>query len=196
MERAKPKGRRLAFSLKTLMLLVLPIAVWLGWVANKARQQRDAVAAIKQYGGFAYYDYEFINGHVIRGREPCWAPKWLRRLVGDEYFREAIGYNSAPSWRKPSRSHARVMPYLRGLTGLRFLSIGLGQTSDAGLSNIRGLTKLEKLYLSDAGELTDAGLANLTGLWRLRILHIDGAKITDTGIAHLKGLTGTGVPLR
>jgi hypothetical protein len=187
-EPAPRKPRRLALSLKMLMVLMLPVAVWLGWVTNKARRQREAVEVIKRYGGAVGYDVH-ADGKPTPGRQP-WSPLWLRRLVGDDYFREVTVYRSAGPWGKSSSSHARVMPYLRDLTGLRILGIGQGQTSDAGLSNIRGLTNLEELYLRDAGELTDAGLANLAGMRRLKILYVAGAKITDASLAHLRGLTG------
>jgi hypothetical protein len=59
------------------MLLVLILAVLLGWRVNKARQQRRVVAAVEQYGGWVHYDYEFVSGKLTPGQEP-WAPHWLR----------------------------------------------------------------------------------------------------------------------
>jgi hypothetical protein len=97
----KPRARWKTISLRGLLLLVLGIAVWLGWIVNKARRQREAVAALQKFGGFVHYDWEFIDGPVkvpqgnllwmpswgkfTSTRKP-WAPDWLRRALGDEYF--------------------------------------------------------------------------------------------------------------
>ena len=34
---------------------------WLGWIVNKAREQREAVAALQKFGGFVHYDWEFVE---------------------------------------------------------------------------------------------------------------------------------------
>src|SRR5258708_2840648 len=97
----KPKRRWLAFSVRGLLILVLGIAVLLGWEVHRARQQREAAEAVKKFGGFVHYNWEFVNGPVVvasgnflwktswgtltPGRKP-WAPSWLRRAVGDERF--------------------------------------------------------------------------------------------------------------
>ena len=77
----------LRISLRTLMVLVLIFAVLLGWQVNKARQRRRVVAAVEKYGGWVHYDYEFVGGKLTPGQEP-WAPRWLRAVLGDEFFRE------------------------------------------------------------------------------------------------------------
>jgi len=46
----EPKRRWLRFSLRSLMLLVLVLAVALGWAVHKARQQGIAVSALKEMG--------------------------------------------------------------------------------------------------------------------------------------------------
>jgi hypothetical protein len=68
-----------------MMLIVLIAAVFLGWQVNKAREQREAAEAVLRYRGWVHYDYEFVNGKLTPGRSP-WAPRWLRKLLGDEFF--------------------------------------------------------------------------------------------------------------
>src|SRR3954454_17549939 len=92
MDTTAPHRRRFRISLRVLMLVVLVAGVWMGWQVNKARRQREAVAAVKKYGGWVHYDWEMVNGKVAKGTQPH-APKWLRRLFGDEYFQE-IAYVS------------------------------------------------------------------------------------------------------
>src|SRR5438045_9635175 len=56
---SNPKLRRrwLRFGLRSLLLLVLLIAVSLGWAIHKARQQGIAVAALKEIGcSVSYFD--------------------------------------------------------------------------------------------------------------------------------------------
>ena len=92
-----PKIRWKTISLRGLLLLILAIALWLGWIVQKARQQREAVAALQKFGGFVHYDWEFVDGPVkvprgnslwmpswgklTPGRKP-WAPDWMRRALG------------------------------------------------------------------------------------------------------------------
>jgi hypothetical protein len=60
----KPIVRWKSISLRGMLLLIVAIALLLGWIANKARQQREAVAALQKFGGFVHYDWEFKNGRV------------------------------------------------------------------------------------------------------------------------------------
>jgi hypothetical protein len=56
-----------------LIILILVIGVWLGWLARAAHVQRDAVAAIEQTGAVVRYDWQFQNG--IPDPSQPWAPK-------------------------------------------------------------------------------------------------------------------------
>ena len=60
--------RRLRLSIRGLIVLVFIIAGWLGWVVNGARDQRDAVAAIRRAGGFVQYDWEWKDGVLPQGQ--------------------------------------------------------------------------------------------------------------------------------
>src|SRR5262249_41157345 len=43
----RPRRRWLEFSLRTMLLAVLALSVWLGWWVNRARNQAATVAAVK-----------------------------------------------------------------------------------------------------------------------------------------------------
>ncbi len=88
----KPRRRRLALSLRTLMILVLIVGGFLGWQARRASLQRQAVAVITAAGGRVQYDYAVEarkkSGKWINDPPHPWAPDWLRRSVGPEYFQD------------------------------------------------------------------------------------------------------------
>src|SRR5947208_2022537 len=88
-----PWRRLFRTSLRGLMVVILIIAAFLGWRVNRANTQRRAVAVIlKEAGDSVEYDFAYENsrGKLTKRR---WAPHWLRRAIGDEYFQEVTGIN-------------------------------------------------------------------------------------------------------
>lgn len=85
---------RLKLSLKATMLLVLVVGIVLGRRIDRANQQRDAIAAVKEHGGRVHYRDEYFPGTLeLRGGGYTWGPSlpWLHRLLGDDYFRKVAG---------------------------------------------------------------------------------------------------------
>ena len=96
------------------------------------------------------------------------------------------------------------------VVGVRFGEWSL--VTDASLKQLKGLTNLQELYLSDdhlryparkrlsrtlleleelpSAQITDAGLVHVGGLSNLRVLHLDNSDISDAGLEHLRGLAG------
>jgi hypothetical protein len=208
----RPRIRWKTLSLRGLLLLVLAIAVWLGWIVNQARQQREAVAALQKFGGFVHYDWEFVDGPVnvppgnliwkpswgtfTPGGKP-WAPDWLRKLAGDEYF-QSIAHVSLFVDIKKQVADARwvnigsaddALRKLATQKGVRTLHLGGEQVTDENLSYVGQMTGLEELSIMWGRHLTDRGLVHLSGLSRLRILEVDHSKMTDLGLKALGKLT-------
>ena len=86
----KPKRRWYQYSLRTLLLLVLVAAVPCSWLAvrmQRAKRQREAII---KTADMVLYDYQMDeNGIILQVAEPP-APSWLRRLLGDDFFKEAV----------------------------------------------------------------------------------------------------------
>ena len=61
-----PKRRRLRVSLRTFLILLTVGCVWLGWLVNRANQQRQVVEWVTELGGGVHYDYE-IDARVVAG---------------------------------------------------------------------------------------------------------------------------------
>jgi hypothetical protein len=82
---SNPWHRYLRFRVRGLIVVVLLVGCWLGWIVRNARIQREAVAAIKNAGGSVMYDWEWQSGRRNRGGKPR-AAKWLVNTLGVDYF--------------------------------------------------------------------------------------------------------------
>jgi hypothetical protein len=191
----KPTGRPWArISIRVMMLVVLGIAVILGWQVNKAREQREVVQAIQRYGGWVHYDYEFVNRKLTRGRSP-WAPRWLRRMLGDEFLQSvrqvSLVYDDSTGSRFDNANTQPCDDLLRKvakLPGVKSLLLKETQTTDEGLRQVGRMTELEELYIWEARSVTDAGVAHLAGLRNLRMVHINDSNLTDDSLVLLSSL--------
>ena len=85
--------------LRGLIVFVLAIGLWLGWIARSARVQREAVAAIRAAGGQVTYGYRA----TISGR-PCAAS--LVDSIGIDYLDEVVSVSFDGS------ATDQVMPYV------------------------------------------------------------------------------------
>ena len=204
--RKRPRFRN---SIRAMMLVILIFAAWLGWRVDKARTQGRAVAAGQRWGGSLYFDYDFNSqGRFAPNARPPRGPRWLRDLLGPEYFRtlQTIWIrNQAPDSElgfldgltelrtlhlsgtgvTDSRlSCLRSMPRLWGLDLMRCPGIG-----DASAQDIGRLTELRELYLSES-RVTDAGLSCVRSNQKLRVLYLGNLRVTDAGLVNLAGLTG------
>ena len=176
-DKPKPRRRWLQFSLRTMMIVVTVFCVWLGFTAKRARDQRQAVEVIRKLWGAGYYEHQLPLG--FPSKPP--GPKWLRRLIGDEYFfsfgRIEVG--------GPTDAD---LVHLKALTSLTFLALSGTKVTDTGLEHLKDLTNLQTLELRNT-HITDTGLEHLIALTDLEVLVLTSPQITDAGLVHLKGFT-------
>lgn len=209
----RPKRHWLQFSLGSLLLLITVLAAWLGWQVNRVRRQREAIALVERLGGEVYFDYQF-DEDVPMGRfltfpdRKSSAPDWLRRLIGDDFFRHVASLSLRDT--KVKDDDLRV---IAGIRRLWILDLSNTSITSAGLAHLQGLRELRSLalintdidsaglaHLKDLGQLNnlslwktnvdDAGLKYLRGLTKLRTLILDETRISDAGLADLKPLVG------
>lgn len=178
------------------MILVLVVGGGFGWLAHRARVQRNALSAIRQYGGWVLFDYETGPRSPTYQRVP-WAPEWLRQIVGDEFFQEIVVALIVTDRRlagqiNPPPADA-VLARIDGMSTIKVLCLDFdntqGKATEAGFAHLRGLNNLEDLRVYGPSATSDAELIQLKGLRRLKRLNIQDAKLTDAGLGHLKGLT-------
>ncbi len=186
---------RFQFSIRTLLVMVVAVALPFSWLAvemKKAREERNAQQAIVAAGGSVYYDYEYddVQDRIVGGRKPP-MPDWLRSRLGLEFFADIM---EAIIDDDQSISRLRELRKLRyvfigrkdvgAATGGPALESGDDLISDVGLRYLEGLDQLEGVQLAGTN-ITDVGLEHLRGLANLRILEIYSNSITNEGLQHL-----------
>jgi hypothetical protein len=193
--------RRFQFSIRSLLVLTVAVALPFSWLAVEmkwAREQEDLVDDIQKAGGSVVFDSDDPNALN--------AQPWLRTLLGEQFLREVVyvyyGVETADAdlarLKRLKRLQALYLANtkvtdaglesIKGLTQLQALYLANTKVTDAGLESIKGLKQLEFLSLANT-KITDSGLESIKGLKQLEGLRLDGTKITDTGLASLKGLT-------
>jgi hypothetical protein len=208
---SRPWRRFLRFSVRGMIVVVLVIAAWLGWLVRSARIQREAVAAIERDRGLVRYNGERflldagLGAHDFR-QEETWAPRWLVGLIGIDYFYHVttVHLSQLPG--------GTEMVSVGRLCSIEELNLSAGSTEDGDLANLKGLVRLSSLDVSftpttDAGlvhmmylgelsrvslcrtRVTDAGLRNLKTLKKLTEIDLRLTQITDAGLVHLHALT-------
>ncbi|HUY89424.1 MAG TPA: hypothetical protein VMV10_11880 [Pirellulales bacterium] len=89
------RRRWLQFSLRGFFVLLTTLAVWLGVIVNRAREQREAVTAIEALEASVGYDWQDVPLDpadpfpIDRPLTPP-GPAWLRRLIGNEFFQNVV----------------------------------------------------------------------------------------------------------
>jgi hypothetical protein len=176
---ATPRTRRALLRSEVrnaLLCLLAASVVWLGYQVHLARRQGAAVTAIRSVGGKVTY------AHQLPFASKPWAPKWLRRWLGDDGFIDVVGVNLA----RTNVSDRDLAP-LAQFDQLRFLSLDETTVGNAGLKNVAGLRHLEEMRLRHT-EVTDSGLESFDHSAALRMVDLEGTQVTDQGLMRLAGL--------
>jgi len=199
---------RFQFSLRSLLALVVAVAVPCSWLAvelRRAERQRVAVNTLRAAENRVKYNFEFREYPYPARSAEALAPALLRRILSDDFFATVLEV----------RCYGDLdaeLDCLRDLTALRSLSVGQFCNADAALQCIAGMKQLEALDLNYT-RINDVGLDCLkrmnalqllslegtdlsggrtgffAGLTRLWALHLGRTQVGDADLAHLEGLT-------
>jgi hypothetical protein len=183
-----PSRRWFRFSLRTFLVFVTLFCIWAAWWMHSARRQKQAVDAIREYGGWVYYDYEFDSAtrpNRVHSGSP-W-PTWVVDAFGVDMLHNVVEVNLVYSYDSGKREDGRnasdeIIPHLEGIPNLRRLFLHSTQVTDATMPHIARLRKLEVFFVWDAHELSDKGVQHLAGLKRLRDIHINDSRIGDESL--------------
>jgi Leucine Rich repeat len=181
---------RFRLSVRSLLILVLVVALGLHWVTHRARTQRDAVAAITEAGGKVGYDWEMSStkdayGTHLRNwsgyREPP-GPEWLVRLLGPDYLGDVKHVFLR------SGTTDLVMPHVGKLDRVESLDIYSPSVTNAGMAHVRKLPRLRELSLRHCASMTGECLVNLENLSQLRNIYIEDTPVEDRDLRNLSRL--------
>ena len=141
-----PRRRWLQFRLRTLIIVIGLTGLWLGWWANSATRQRQAVRAILDLGGSVSYDYQFTPGTLRRVPEAMSPrPQWMQWLLDDNYFHNAVA--AGLDEHRRAITDMDLICFEKGVPHLRALYLGGNRITDAGLEHLKNLKELEYLVL-------------------------------------------------
>ena len=193
----KSTGWRPRYSMRGLLIAVTIYCVALGWRLNRAHQQREAVKAIREAGGWVYYDFQQYDpktGKFDSQAAPS-APAWMLDPVGIDFWHNVTALNMSfheeqgKRWdnKKPA---VNIAPQLAHLPHLRFLGVTEHAVDDAGLQRVGQLKQLEVLLYWDAPGITDDGAIQFHDMPRLRYLGMSSSEVGDRGVAAFAKLRG------
>jgi len=176
---AGPFQRRwFRFSLRSLLILVIVIAIPLAWIAKERRQSQRELNIAAELLPLTFDDVE-IGGPYdsvrlrTRGKPQGWGRNALRQLLGERVRR----------LRNPVLSLEDLRP-LASLTRLDYLDLDNSAVSD--LAPLEGLTNLQWL---DLRGLPVSDIAPLASLTNLESLSLDSTQVRDiTPLAELRNL--------
>jgi hypothetical protein len=167
------KWRWFRFSLRTLLITMTVLAIWLGLYVKSFRERRAAVAAVDQLEGW-------LSIKTI-------VPTWLQSFVSDEkYFWRPVAVRFNPAHPISDDQLRSMTPHMLKFADLTYLNLYRSHVTDAGLANI--LSFADRLYSLDIRDtaITDDGIAYLQQLPKLIVLRISGSKITTEGVNKIR----------
>jgi hypothetical protein len=206
---ANPKSKRRwhQYSLRTLMIVVTLFAVACSWFAVKlqqAKRQKEAVEAIRKYGGDIFYDNDKYDNYG-RFYPQAISHSGLYKILGNDFFANVnlvkIRYYPKADlksiaefshlkmlWIEGSRINDDGLEDLRFFIQLKSLCLADAEFTNSGLKHLKELPQLKELYLQK-NAITDDGLKYLQDLPQLQLLCLDKTEITDNGLNYLKKLS-------
>jgi hypothetical protein len=175
---AQPQRRRFQFGLRTLLAVVIVVAIPLAWIAKERRRSAYEEQIAKQLRNLGSREvtlagpYDSEELHKYGKLQGGWR-KLAQHVLGNRILR---------IWEPPAKFADLTL--LVGLTNLQ--SLDLRSTPISDLTPLAGLTKLEFLHLGGSA-VTD--LSPLVALVNLQSLSLDGTKVSDfTPLSHLSEL--------
>ena len=179
---------RFQFSLRSLLAMVIVVALPCSWMAvemKKAKDQEAAVAAIeKTQGNVIYDDVTWGSAKVKSGfgwgqnAKPS-GPDWLCNLVGHNFVSDVAVAHMGPTTTDSDLECFRALPEITALW------LSGTQVTNKALEHVMGLTRLKMLDLAHT-QVTDAGVEHLKDLTELRRLDVTGTEVTDESVKKLQ----------
>lgn len=198
------KRRLLQFSLRTFLVLLTVVCIWLGIKSQSVHKQREVAGLVQRLGGRLAYDYQYHDDPFsIVAPKPPPGPALLRSLVGDDFFADLVEVEIDNVQDGEVRRLAeqttirhlvvsgmlsdRSIESISHLINLERLEIHGGRYSGAGFSELSKLTKLRSLTISDTA-LSDDAAANIGRLVTIEELSLTNTRLASRQLRHFKDL--------
>lgn len=172
--RGNVRQRHWRTRLRWPVVIVAGIAILAGFQVQLLQNQRAVLAEI------AKLDAQVVYDHEARGQTSPPGPRWLRQVLGDDFFDDVAGISIAREGVTDETVAAiATLPHLKSLL------LNSDGISDLGLARITRLTELGELGFRSSS-VTDAGLAQIAECRGLTTLRIIAPHITDIGLIPLQ----------
>jgi hypothetical protein len=165
---------RFQFSIRSLLVLTLVVALPCSWLAVEmrvAKRQKEAVAGFRhahanvtyQYGDDACATYFVFEELGIYEMSRPYGPAWLHDFLGMDFFNRVTRITVAENGGFRSDFGDDDLQGLDAVPDLRELNLLGVNLTDAGLDHLRGLRRLEALEIVGwrQSQFTAAGVAKL-----------------------------------
>jgi hypothetical protein len=184
----KPRLRWYQYRLRTLLIVMTLLAVWMAHISHRARQQKMAVEKVHRLGGTVEYDFRVTKNittgfpsHDPQAKPP--GPAWLRNFLGDDYFQTVVVLGLGGNKTVTDDDLA----LLSDMPDLKVLNLDETNITDDGLAYVKKLKKLEFLFLRRTS-IGDRGLEQIKDITTLQLLVLSDTKVTDEGTKYLQNL--------
>lgn len=182
---APTKRRWFRYSLRSFLLCITLICAWLGWKINAARQQRSAVAAIRELGGNVSYDFDKNDREV--DRHPS-EPAWLIGIFGADFFHDVVDVDLTEGSTPKPKDFDSLRPHLRHFPRLQYIVLSHCKFDDGDFQYLASFQDLRGLWLRNEAQISGVGFRFLTNLKRFNWLMMEDVPITDLGVEKIKNL--------
>jgi len=196
MNETRSHRRWIQFTLKGLLIAVAVVALWLGRTVSRVRNQALVVADVQEAGGSVWFENDqprFVEHWLTPDRIPSTTaagPDWLRRWLGDDYFRNVvqIDFKASRQNRLELPNFEQLGPRLSKLPKLETIRFEIDSPDEVlvEFAESSDISRLKDLYVD--GLVTDKGVKHIGGLSGLETLNLRYTEITDKGVIHLVNL--------
>lgn len=182
----------LRFKLRTFLIAVGLFAIWMGWYSSSTQQQKRAVSAIQQLQGDVAFSHQYPSGKWQDDSERDFSgampgPKWVRAVIGDHYFLTPVALSFYPAQPGGVPLAADDLIHVGKLTSLEYLGLE-GADVTGGIQYLKSLVALRVLDLSGTS-VTEAELTEIAKLRKLERLDLSETAVTGNDLKDLAALS-------
>jgi Leucine-rich repeat (LRR) protein len=178
LSKSRKPNRWRSFSLRTILIAIFCLAVWLAWLVPRAERQRKVANWIRSLGSQPYYEFQ-RNGDA---NSPNLLTRSLSRIAG-------LDYVSTIDRLQLAGNSVQDIEMVADLPNLRWCEL-----QGAGVTDLGPLQKLKRLEFLFLGHTQVDDLSPVSNLTSLKRLEVFDTKITDlTFLRNLKQLTSLNV---